>query len=41
LKVPETTIYRILETALGIGAAMLMSLVPRLISTDNPNRPNS
>lgn len=33
--------YRTLETILGIGAAILLSLVPKLISTDKPNPPSS
>lgn len=34
-------LHRTIETVVGIGAAVLVSLVPKLIQTDKPNRPDS
>ena len=32
--------YRLIETVLGISAAILVSIVPKLIPTDKPKRQN-
>jgi uncharacterized membrane protein YgaE (UPF0421/DUF939 family) len=32
-------LFRMIETALGIGAAMCVSFVPKLVQTDAPKRP--